>query len=180
MISQETSNKISGGVQRYAYLIENDYKKEYILEVVNYLIERLPGKREFTKSFSTLGWSHEDPAYNDSSNKRKVQIALSTIEFIKTGVTSIGDFTIEHILPDSVGNNALIGNLLPLEDNINHNCKDKTLQNKITYYQESNFRSVRDFVSKCNIEEFDPKNRANQMASIIYDKLKSTSKEIRL
>jgi len=180
LISQETSNKISGGVQKYAFLIENSFEKNQIPELVAFLVQRLPSKKEFSKSFGTLGWSHVDPAYEDSSNKRKVQIALSTIEYIKTNNSYIEDFTIEHILPDSeLNGNALIGNLLPLEESINNNCKDKDFASKIEYYKQSNFRSVRDFVDNVKVDDFDPKGRASNMASIIYDQLKNTTKSIK-
>lgn len=41
------------------------------------------------------------------------------------------DFAIEHILDDSGGvNNAIIGNLIPLETSLNKRCINKTFEEK--------------------------------------------------
>lgn len=180
LISQETSNKISNLVLKYAYTIENEYNLNVVKDLISDLTEKLPPKTIFQKSFSTLGWSHETPYYADSTHKKKVQIALSTIEYIKTGLSTIDDFTIEHISPDSTSaDNALIGNLLPLEESLNNNCKDKPVLEKLPSYRSSNFKSARDFAERNPDGTFDAKNRAKIMASIIYDELKNASRAIR-
>lgn len=178
LILQETSNKISDGIQKYAYLLENEYSRANLCDFIQYLISKMPGKKVFIRAFGSLGWSHTDAAYDDSSRKRKVQIALSMLEAIKSSLNHIPDFTIEHINPDSAaGNNAMIGNLLPLESNLNGNCQDKTVNEKIPYYQQSNFRITREFAAHY-IENagFDPKNRADLMAKMIYSEFENTSR----
>ena len=180
LISQETSNKIQSGVQRYAFQLESKYDIIILKEFVVYLLKRLPQKTEFVRSFSTLGWSHCNPAYNDSSCKRKVQIALSIIELIKSGNENVDEFTIEHLNPDSQSdNNALIGNLLPLEKALNEKCKDKDLADKIQIYRTSNFRFARDFADQYNPNEFDTLKRARIMADMIYKELIRVSDAIK-
>lgn len=181
LILQETSNKISDGIQKYAYQLENEYSRAILCDFVQYLISKMPGKRIFIRVFGSLGWSHSDAAYADSSRKKKVQIALTMLESIRSSVNIMPDFTIEHINPDSAtGNSAMIGNLLPLESNLNGNCQDKPVVDKIQYYQRSNFRITREFAAHY-IENtgFDPKNRAEIMAKIIYSEFENTSRAFR-
>ena len=80
LILQETSNKISDGIQKYAYLLENEYTRTNLCDFIQYLISKMPGKNVFIRAFGSLGWSHSDAAYSDTSRKKKVQIALTMLE----------------------------------------------------------------------------------------------------
>lgn len=55
---------------------------------------------------------------------------------------------------------------------------NKPLNEKRALYMESSFKSVRDFVSKCDVEPFDPESRAVYMANIFHDELINSSKKI--
>ena len=55
---------------------------------------------------------------------------------------------------------------------------NKPLNEKRALYMESSFKSVRDFVNKCDVEPFDPESRAVYMANIIHDELINSSKKI--
>lgn len=171
LILQETSNKISDSIQKYAYILENEYSREKLLEFVQYLVSKMPQRETFYNAFKLLGWSNNNKAYKDNSRKKKVQIALSSLESIASSIDIVPDFTIEHIIPDSAtGNNALIGNLLPLEDNLNKNCENKPINEKLQYYRQSNFRITRDFASYYSKNGgFDLNSRAVQMAKRIFD-----------
>lgn len=178
LLAQETSNKISKGIQKFAYLLENDFSSQQIIDMINYLNEKLPKKGEFTKSFSLLGWSHVVPAYKSSSDKRRIQIALLTYEYFKFGYIDIADLTIEHIIPDSKGINSLIGNIIPLEDSLNNKCKDKPVLEKLYYYKQSRFGMARQFAEKHENGEFDVNKRAEFMGAEIYDALLEEAKKI--
>ncbi len=47
-----------------------------------------------------------------------------------------------------------------LENNINQNCKDKSLKEKLNFYKNSNYKMDRDFANRYAQEDFTPKIRA--------------------
>lgn len=84
-----------------------------------------------------IGYSTHTPIFSTNSKKKKVQIVLRLLEEFWGNTSREFDFTIEHIIPDSQGEeNARIGNLLPLESNLNQRCKNKDLKEMyITLHQ---------------------------------------------
>lgn len=180
LLSHETSNKISANVQKFAFQLENNFSIVILKEFVNYLNDRLPSRITFENTIGTLGWSNRHGFYNDQKSKRQVQIALTTLEFITSRSNHIEEFTIEHINPDSAGDNANIGNLLLLEKNLNNNCKDKPLSEKWQYYRQSHFQLVRNFIDRYenNPENFNVQARAKYMADAIYDKISQLYSEL--
>ena len=69
--------------------------------------------------------------------------------------------------------NALIGNLLPLERNLNDKCKDKALAEKLPYYKRSQFKTTREFAERYENQTFEAQKRAEFMAKMVWDKIKS-------
>lgn len=174
LISKETSNKISEGIQKYAYLIENEYSDNVLKRFLQHLKNRMPTKEEFQNTFKLIGYSNHCAFYHDSKNKQRAEIALTILEQIKSGRVDIPSFTIEHILPDSQNrDNAMIGNLMPLEENLNSICKDKQLNEKIQIYERSNFSIVKNILNryKDNITSFNINSRSIVMANELYNEI---------
>ena len=95
----------------------------------------MPTKEEFQNTFKLIGYSNHCEYYHDSKNKQRAEMALNILEQIKSRRVEVPSFTIEHILPDSQNReHAMIGNLIPLEENLNSSCKDKPLYEKISIY----------------------------------------------
>ena len=174
LISKETSNKISEGVQKYAFQIENDYSQEVLKNFLQHLRNRMPTKKEFLNSFKLIGYSNRCEYYRDSKNKQRAELALSILEQIKSGRVEIPSFTIEHILPDSQNrDNAIIGNLMPLEENLNRLCDDKPLNDKIQIYDRSCFMTARNLANwyRDNVDNFNAETRTNVMAEELYNEV---------
>lgn len=174
LISKETSNKISEGIQKYAFQIENEYSQEVLGSFLQHLRSRMPTKEEFRNTFQLIGYSNHCEYYHDNKNKQRAELALNILEQIKSGRVEVPSFTIEHILPDSQDRgNAIIGNLMPLEENLNSLCADKTLNEKISIYDRSNFSIVRNVVNRYreNIGNFNVKSRSNAMADDLYNEI---------
>ena len=59
-------------------------------------------------------------------------------------------FTIEHILPESVATEyvGMIGNLLPLGEQLNNDLSNKAFKSKMTRYPESQYTTVKRFVEE--------------------------------
>lgn len=174
LISKETSNKISEGIQKYACLIENEYSDEVLKRFLKHLKDRMPTKKEFQDNFKLIGYSNHCEYYHDNKNKQRAEMALKILEQIKSGHVDVPSFTIEHILPDSQSReNAMIGNLIPLEENLNSLCKDKELQEKIQIYNRSCFSTARNVSNRHrdNIANFKIDSRNKIMADNLYDEI---------
>lgn len=174
LISQETSNKISEGIQKYASLIENKFNLENLNRFLTHLKDRMPNKEEFKDSFKLMGYSNHCKYYHDKRNKQRVEVALNLLEQIRSGRTDIPSFTIEHILPDSQDRqNASIGNLMPLEENLNGSCQDKQLSEKILIYKRSSFVTARNVADRygTDINKFKIESRSEAMADELYNNI---------
>lgn len=174
LISKETSNKISEGIQKYAFLIENEYSNEVLKRFLQHLKDRMPTKKEFQNNFKLIGYSNHCEYYHDNKNKQRAEMALNILEQIKSGRVDVPSFTIEHILPDSQDReNAMIGNLIPLEENLNGLCRDKKLHEKIPIYNRSCFSTARNLSNRYgdNAANFKINSRSIIMADNLYDEL---------
>ena len=179
LISKETSNKISEGIQKYASLIENEYSSEVLKKFLQHLKDRMPTKMEFRNSFKLIGYSNHCEYYHDKKNKQRAEIALTILEQIKSGRADAPSFTIEHILPDSQDRaNAMIGNLMPLEANLNELCKNKQLDKKVSTYLRSNFSTARNVANRYPLNNINIESRSNIMADELYDEISNIINKI--
>ena len=141
----------------------------------------MPTKIEFRNTFRLIGYSNHCEYYHDSKNKQRAELALTILEQIKSGRVEVPSFTIEHILPDSQDRgNAVIGNLIPLEDNLNDLCGNKQLKDKLPIYAMSNFTTARNVTNRFrdNIENFNINKRGEIMADKLYDEISRIVNEI--
>lgn len=175
IIGEEKSNKLEDPIYKYSPLLENSFSKEIFGDFIISLNKRLPNEDIFTRKLMTVGWSNHTPFYSDSKNKDRVKIVLEVLEQ-NTSLRDLDDYTLEHILPDSANqDNWIIGNILPLEENLNCSCKAKSLQEKIPFYKKSNFAITREFAERYEnkTDEFNPQKRTKYMAEKIYKYIKS-------
>lgn len=173
IIGEEKSNKLEEVIRKYSPLIEDNCTEEIIMDFIKSLHKRLPGEDAFIKMLSSLGWSHDTPFYSEKKNKGRVVVVLELLERFLGG-NSEQSFTIEHAIPDSRGpESALIGNLLPLEKDLNESLKDKPLADKIEAYKDSNFKTTRNFAKRYggNPNRFDPNERARILGKKIYEEI---------
>lgn len=160
IIGQENSNVLSDTIYKYSYQLEDNYSDEMLEECLVNLKGKLPTLESFTNSFKNIGWSNHWPIYQDSKNKERCQLILSLIEKYISGREINIDVTIEHILPDSEGiENAQIGNLFFLEENLNRRCGNKSLDLKYDIYAESILQSPKGFVQRYRGKAFEPSSR---------------------
>ena len=172
IIGEEKSNKLEDSIYKYAPILENDYSDAELNNFLDSLKKKTPTLKTFTEKFKTLGWSNHYDFYRDIKNKERVKTVLELLENYYTGIDVLDDFTLEHILPDSQDTtNALIGNIIPLENNYNKNCKDKSFVDKLPYYAKSKYKLARNIAERYNNKEFDPYDRMNYLAETIYKKI---------
>lgn len=181
LLGRLTSNKLTDTVQDAAKMISNGYSSETLKKFVEGLCRRLPTEDEFKKSFQSIGWSKINEYHKDSSQKRRAQIALETLESIETGSWNIAPYTIEHLNPDSADRkNANIGNLVLLESKCNEANDNKSFVEKIIFYQDSCFRTARNVYKRYheNPNSFKIEVRAEKMAEAIYKHIIAKKNEL--
>lgn len=174
LISKETSNKISEGIQKYAALLESGYNRDVLKRFLQHLKDRMPTKIEFRNTFRLIGYSNHCEYYHDNKNRQRAEMALNILEQIKSGRVDVPEFTIEYILPDSQDRtNAIIGNLMPLEENINRSSEDKPLEEKIPLYENSNYTTARNVANRYrnNVAAFNVNSRTTRMADELYNEI---------
>ncbi|MBR6414601.1 MAG: DUF262 domain-containing protein [Bacteroidales bacterium] len=172
LLGRLTSNKLTETVQSSAKAIEVDYSTEVLSKFINGLVRRMPSLEEFTKSFQLIGWSKKSELYKESSQKKKTQIALETLESIESGSWNIAPYTIEHLYPDSDDReNANIGNLVLLEEKANSSNANKPFADKVDGYFDSRFQTARNVYKRYHQhpESFCIDTRAKAMAARIYN-----------
>lgn len=172
LIGKEKSNTITSVISNYAYKLENEYSHKLLKDFFSSFRERIPNKDWFKKAFSTIGYSNCFKFYHDGKEAEKTKLVLETYERYLGAKDALEKYTIEHILPDSDGEqNSNIGNLLPLEENLNKRCKNLPLEEKITIYKESSFKSVQKFVKtyENKTNTFEVEKRMSHLADEFYN-----------
>lgn len=155
IIGEENSNRLTNTVNKYAARINRDSSEDVISKFVEELRKKLPPEDMFINAFKNVGWSHHDSIYSGDKNKTRVQTVLEILERYLNGGICVENFTIEHILPDSVDvANGQIGNLIPLEESLNKRCEDKALPEKLKIYSDSTYKTARDFSKRFEIYKF--------------------------
>lgn len=185
VIGKENSNKLTSVLSSYAKSIEDSNQpKSEINRFITSLKNKAPTLDYFVNAFSSIGWSHHDNLLNNEKDKQIVQIVLECYERHINNNNWCSDFTIEHVLSDSNGkNNAIIGNLIPLEKKLNARCIDidnqddldeqqKVLE-KCKIYRDSNFKTTRNFASRYGREQkkFDILHRTKLIGESFYKEL---------
>lgn len=172
VIGEEKSNKLEDVIYKYAPILENNYSEEVLDNFINSIKKKTPSLQIFIERLKMIGWSNHHEFYKTSKNKERVKVILELIEKHLSQREEIQEATLEHILPDSENvNNALVGNILLLEDNINQNCKNKSLAEKLSFYKNSNFKMTRNFAERYSTRDFYPNTRAESMAKMIYSEI---------
>ncbi|MBQ7018285.1 MAG: DUF262 domain-containing protein [Bacteroidales bacterium] len=173
IIGEEKSNKLEDVIYKYAPLLENKYNDEVLYDFFNSISRKTPSFITFKEKFKQLGWSNHQEFYSSSKDKDHVKIVLELIETHISKKEEVAKYSLEHILPDSDTdtNNALIGNIILLEQNLNENLKCKTLVEKIKIYKNSDFKIAREFAQRYENADFNPTVRAEHMAKLVYSSI---------
>ena len=172
IIGEEKSNKLEEPIYKYAPILENNYSEDEIKNFKASLAKRLPSRDVFIGIFKNIGWSNHTEFYRTEKNKDRVKIILELLEQHIGGRALDNKYTIEHILPDSQSEkNAMIGNLLPLEERLNNLCKNKPLIEKLPIYKQSNYAITRNFaiMQESKSHTFDPEKRNSYLGGLLYD-----------
>lgn len=174
------SSRPSGLERRYssyARQLRECVSKTETATCINNLITDLKGSipsyEVYLEEFCKKGYTS-----TREKEKKLIQYILKKIErYYSTEELIPNSFTIEHILPESVATNyvGMIGNLLPLGENINSSLSNKKFVAKMQQYPESQYVTVQKFVEE-NKEnaiwgEKEIRKRTEQLGKILYDNI---------
>lgn len=174
------SSRPSGLERRYssyARKLRGCTEKKESADCIDNLIldlkESLPDYSAFESKFKMIMYTSEQ-----DKDKKLVQYILKKLEvFYATDELKPNSFTIEHILPESLGNSyvGLVGNLIPLGEKLNNELKDKKFKVKIVQYENSQYATVKHFIQEYKKEENWTeeliKKRTKNIAKILYDNI---------
>jgi len=147
-----------------------------LVELMASLAAKRPTKEIFASGFHNIWFSN-----GDTRDKRLVHYIFGKLEqyHLKTKELAVATISLEHIAPQST--NSLkavygkIGNLLPLDIDLNSNAGAKDLKSKIQHYKNSELKIVKDFVKlygrrsvwdSTMIDE-----RTNEMSLLAFEKI---------
>ena len=177
IIGEQRSNKIEDIVYGYSYKIENDFSSELLKHFQVSMAERIPNKKNFAVSIKRIRYSHKYKAYSDSSKRDNVFAIYELLEKELGYKGTFDNISIEHCNPDSESeDNANIGNLMLLEECKNNSCKDKSLAQKIEYYNDSSLcypKIIRDQFLKSG--QIDYEQNSDMIADILYKRIKGVT-----
>lgn len=120
--------------------------KSVISDLIDYLDRKRPSTQRIEDAVKDLSFLS-----SDETNKKTIQVIFSKIEssLHATKELSINSFSLEHIHDQATQANwvASIGNLIPLDENLNNNIKQgATFKQKKIHYQKSSLKIVGEFL----------------------------------
>lgn len=177
IVSSRGSN-IESKYSTFARQIRNAKSKlvitKVITEIINYFKSNLPEYNTFETNFLKLYYTK-----TYTTDKKLIQYILRNFEqsHYQTEELVTNTISIEHIMSESEEKKEIgyIGNLLPLDKNLNSTIGNVLYTEKIKLYKQSNLSFVQDFIRKygCNTEwtKKDIQNRSKTMAKMAYSKI---------
>ena len=171
------SSRPSGLERRYssyARQLRNCTSKKESADCINNLMtdlkEGIPDYSIFEKQFEKIVYTSAK-----EKDKKLVKYILKKLDTHYSSNELVpNSFTIEHILPESVATEyvGMIGNLLPLGEQLNNDLSNKNFKSKMTRYPESQYTTVKKFVEENkDKEEWGEKEiveRTKYIAEIMY------------
>jgi len=146
-----------------------------IRDLIITLSQKKPTLDKFINSFD------KKLKYSDryTKDKRIIQYFFKKLEsyYLKTNEYEVLNISIEHILPQASQQDIVytIGNLLPLSQGLNVKCGEKVLTEKVRYYEESQFETVKrflkDYQGKTIWDHDDIIKRTNDLAILAYNEV---------
>ncbi len=140
---------IEASYSRAARDLQNASEKRKVREIINILKEslttRIPDETVFTDKFKELKF------YNGyTRDKKLIQYIFNKIERSKLVTNELApeNISLEHILCQTKNDKEIIGkigNLLPLSQDLNEKAKDRSICDKLSIYQESQYSLPKEF-----------------------------------
>ncbi|WP_298146739.1 DUF262 domain-containing HNH endonuclease family protein [Flavobacterium sp.] len=146
--------------------------KEVIDQLLSFYKEKEPSFDSFKQKFSELKFTNQY-----TRDKKLIQYVFSKIEnsYRQTDELSINKISLEHIDPqtNANGNYGWLGNLLPIDKQLNEQCGNKSFIDKLPIYEQSDLKVVNEFLkkhkSKINWDETNQNDWFDFLADVAYN-----------
>ncbi|MGQ3380765.1 DUF262 domain-containing protein [Priestia endophytica] len=146
--------------------------REIIINFKAALEAKLPSKEEFVKSFKKLYFTNDQ-----TKDKKLIQYIFTKWEahLRRTKELSIDQFTLEHIYPQNPPEEFVgyIGNLLPLDGDLNNKMDKKPFERKLEIMESSELDIVKGFIKEYegtkSWRKEEISNRTKKIAELAYD-----------
>ncbi|MBD2059750.1 DUF262 domain-containing protein [Oculatella sp. FACHB-28] len=146
---------IEGSYSRAARDLQNAIDRRKAREILNGLRDnfaaRIPDEAVFMNKFKELKF------YSGyTRDKKLIQYIFNKIERSKLVTNELApeNISLEHILCQANNDKEIvgkIGNLLPLSQELNEKAKDKSVIDKLSIYQKSQYSLPREFAAECAV-----------------------------
>ncbi len=143
---------VENSYSRAARDLQNASDKRKAKEIINILKDslttRIPDETVFTEKFKELKF------YNGyTRDKKLIQYIFNKIERSKLVTNELApeNISLEHILCQANNDKEIIGkigNLLPLSQELNEKAKDKSVADKLSIYQQSQYCLPKEFAAE--------------------------------
>ncbi|MBQ9531411.1 MAG: DUF262 domain-containing protein [Eubacterium sp.] len=153
VVCQQKTNKIEDIIYNSAKTLHCGFTRETLNAFITSLFEKKPTYEMFMTSLGQINYSNKKELYDGDykPSKKHCEYILREMELFLSHSDDyvLTKFTIEHIKPDSQGGKAnLVGNMIPLAKALNKNAKDKSVKEKISYYEKSTFALTHAFIER--------------------------------
>lgn len=123
--------------------------REVLNQILEFYVVKQPDESLFQESFKKLKFTK-----TVSKDKKIIQYIFKKIEnnLRSTDEVIAGHISLEHILSQSTNDSNIgqIGNLIPLDKNLNSRAGDKSFTEKMTVYNESELEVIKNFITDYN------------------------------
>ncbi|MFM9277337.1 DUF262 domain-containing protein [Paenibacillus jiagnxiensis] len=177
-IASSRASNIESKYSTFARQIRSAANKQevgkVIKEIIAYYKESLPSYDIFEKGFTALYFTQKM-----TGDKKLIQYILKEFEqhYLDTDELQTNIFSIEHIMSESEMNEKVgnIGNLIPLDKDLNSDIGDVSFKKKLQFYKKSRLFTVKKFLELYeNYDQWtvsDIEERSKNMALLAYNKI---------
>lgn len=172
-VCSKPTNKLEKIYANFSISLRNCNDKAKAQEIIKNLIDQLDRiyvpYQEFEREFINLSYSKKN---NPNNIKSKYAINKIASYYANKEIFE-DDGSIEHILPESTDiENNNIGNLILLEERLNHEADRLGYADKIAIYNKSSYRWVKEFIDNNTEWSLDKiPERAKELARFYYEKI---------
>ena len=176
MLMHNTSNKLETIYTDFSLKLRgvcnkneiNGLTKEYLIKKLKDL---LPTKDQFFEQFKKIKYSSKLKL--DTNITAKYVVYKMNLFFSENESFDING-SIEHIINEDINKEITlnIGNLILLEESINNNIGNASVDEKLVMYKKSQYKEVQKFVKKYKtFGETDIMNRSDELSEYFYKKI---------
>lgn len=172
-IGSKPTNRLEKIYSKFSIQVRNCDSKEVVKSAIGEMVDELNDiyipYSEFEEKFIKLSYSKFDSVSNV-----KTKYALNKIaSYYENRELFLEEGSIEHILPETADiKNNTIGNLIVLEQDLNHKADALEYKDKKDIYKSSHYKWIQEFISvHSDWDDTQLDNRSKELSKFYYTKI---------